>query len=205
MTPDAFDRLGLPPRFALERAVLEARHRELSRVLHPDRHQSAGTAERRRALSEAIDVNHAVRHLKDPASRAELLIARATHRSGAAHDAVDVPDAVDRHELASVAPSPEFLMEILELREELAATKARRDLVGARKLGELVQERERSTLSALEGLLDSGPIGQLLGASSPARAPSIPSEIVVARRRVAELRYLQRFLEELGSIEDELD
>ena len=52
---DPFDTLGLEPRFELDLSALEARQRELSRALHPDRHAGAGAAGRRQALSRAIE------------------------------------------------------------------------------------------------------------------------------------------------------
>ena len=68
-----FETLGLAPTFTLDAAELEQRQRELNRALHPDRHASKGSGERRQALGRAMDVNQAYRTLRDAASRAEAL------------------------------------------------------------------------------------------------------------------------------------
>jgi molecular chaperone HscB len=76
MTVNPFEALGVEPSFALDLAILEQRHRELSRALHPDRHAASGAGERRMALGRAIEVNEAYRILKDPVRRAEALLAQ---------------------------------------------------------------------------------------------------------------------------------
>ncbi len=59
---DPFDLLGIAPRFDLDLPAIELRHRELSKALHPGSlHTGAPAAERRMALSRAIDVNEAFR------------------------------------------------------------------------------------------------------------------------------------------------
>ena len=102
---DPFETLGLEPSYGLDVSVLEQRHRDLSRALHPDRHAVSGAAERRRALGRAIEVNEAFRILKDPVRRAEALLARHGVSSGEGKE----PPA-----------SPALLMEIMERREALA-------------------------------------------------------------------------------------
>ena len=65
--------LEIEPRFDLDPAALEARHKELSRALHPDRYAGRPASERRLALSKAIEVNEAYRALRDPIKRAEAV------------------------------------------------------------------------------------------------------------------------------------
>src|SRR5687767_8455314 len=101
---DAFDVLGLPPAFELDSSALEQRYRDLQRQLHPDKFVHASSSERRESLSRAVSVNDAYRTLQDELKRAELVFTR----------------------LAGHAPDPqrtadsELLMEVMELREELA-------------------------------------------------------------------------------------
>jgi molecular chaperone HscB len=97
-----FDTLGLTPHFALSREVLEQRHRDLSRALHPDRHAGAPPAERALLAHRAADVNDALRALRDPFLRASALL--SLHGS-ALSDADRPPQAM--------------LLEVLELREAL--------------------------------------------------------------------------------------
>src|SRR5689334_12410104 len=74
---DPFEVFGIPPRFEVDLAALELRHRDLSKALHPDRYAGAPAAERRLALNRAIEVNEAWRVLREPVKRAEALFARA--------------------------------------------------------------------------------------------------------------------------------
>jgi len=58
---DPFATLGVEPRFDLDLGEVARRHRELSRALHPDKYTGAPAAERRLALSRAIEVKDAFR------------------------------------------------------------------------------------------------------------------------------------------------
>ena len=167
---DPFDILGVPPRFDLDAAALEARHRELSRALHPDRHMGESPAHRRLALGKAIEVNSAFRTLKDPLRRAEALLQRAGVTVG---------------ETGEPKPPPELLMEMMELREELAEARRSEDSAQIAALKARVEERRASTMQKLAARLDAGP---------PAHA--LPA--------LGELRYLRRFLDEVALIEEEL-
>lgn len=199
MTADPFTTLGLTPRFALQRAELDARHRELSKALHPDRFAGAPASERRRSLSEAINVNHAYRALKDPVQRGKALLSLLD------------PDGAVEDERAD----PEFLMEIMQLRESLSEARERRELTRVRSLADGVRERQARVIAQLGGLLDDGPLARMLTSSrsagaaptsstSPAGAAPDPVRVGRARAALGELRYLRRFLEEVDAIEDEL-
>src|SRR5690606_32621777 len=73
---DPFTILGIEPRFRLDLERVGARHRELSRALHPDRYVDRPANERRLALSRAIEVNQAFGIVRDPVRRALALLAR---------------------------------------------------------------------------------------------------------------------------------
>jgi len=73
---DAFDVLGVEPRFGLDLTELEAHHRKLSAELHPDRQSASSAAERAAKLTQLSEVNQAYRSLSDPISRAEQLLQR---------------------------------------------------------------------------------------------------------------------------------
>src|SRR5690348_9119428 len=108
---DPFATLGLPRRYELDMRQLEANYRELQRVLHPDRHAGASASQRRMNLLKAVEVNEAYRALKNDLSRAEVLLALqagAQPRTAAPED-------------------PDFLMEMLELREALGEAHAAAD------------------------------------------------------------------------------
>jgi molecular chaperone HscB len=70
---DDFTLFGLPQRFALERADVDARWKALQGEVHPDRFAAQGAAARRVAMQWAVRVNEAYRRLKDPLHRAAYL------------------------------------------------------------------------------------------------------------------------------------
>lgn len=177
MTTDPFDTLGLEPTFALDPELIDRRVRELGRALHPDRHATATAGQRRQALGRSIDVNEAGRVLRDPIRRAEVLRKRLL---GAALD-----EAV-----AAKAP-PELLLEMLELRESLAAAKAARDLGKVERLAAPVRDREERALRAIDERFQGALDGTRL-------------DLGALDGDIAELRYLRRFLDEVSLIEDEL-
>jgi molecular chaperone HscB len=170
MMPDPFETLGVEPQFQLDLAALEQRHRDLSRALHPDRYAGAPAAERRLALGRAIDVNEAFRVLKDPVRRAEALLARG---------------GVPVGETREPKPPPDLLIEMMELREELADAGRAKDLARVHQLAERMRGRQR----AVEGRLAQALANRDLN-------PALPA--------LGELRYIRRFLDEVSAIEDEL-
>jgi len=171
MTVDPFETLGVEPVYSLDLAILEQRHRDLSRALHPDRHAASGAAERRMALGRAIEVNEAFRSLKDPVRRAEALLARRGTHSGEGKE----PPA-----------SPALLMEIMERREALAEVRQTKNEAALTRLIAEVSAEALRTQTAL-GNEFASPAGN-------------PAEIL---KRIGELRYYRRFLDEAASIADD--
>jgi molecular chaperone HscB len=172
---DAFDQLGLAPAFDLDEAELERRYRELQKRLHPDKFVHASSSERRASLSHAVSVNEAYRALRDPLKRAELLLAR---HAGPA--------------LGKATVDPELLMEVMELREQLAAARKRRDLAAARTLSTQVSARADTETQALRRAFAELAAGRAEGA------------VQSAAHALMRLRYFQRFQDEVTAIEDEL-
>ncbi|MFZ5893251.1 MAG: Fe-S protein assembly co-chaperone HscB [Myxococcota bacterium] len=177
---DPFETLGLEPRFELDLGVLETRQRELSRALHPDRYAGRGAAERRQALSRAIEVNDAVRVVKDPLRRADALL----RRHGVALDEQD----------AGAQPPPHFLMEVLELRDELGTARRVNDLARVAQLERSFSAREAALLSDV-----SQAFSALSASGDWSRA-----EVEPIAKKLGELRYVRRLLDEARSIQDEL-
>ncbi|AKT37515.1 Fe-S protein assembly co-chaperone HscB [Chondromyces crocatus] len=172
---DPFAILGVEPRFTLDLRAVEQRHRELSRALHPDRYAGAPAAERRLSLGRAIEVNEAWRVVRDPIRRAEALMARS---------------GVELREDAMPKADPAFLMEVMELREELSEAARRKDRARVEALGTQVRAREEASLAALGTVLD-GSAGDR-------------TSIEKALPRLSELKYFRRFLDEVSAIEEDL-
>ncbi len=69
-----FELFGLPARFAVDTAALDARYRELQREVHPDRFAAASRAEQRVSMQLATRVNEAYQTLKSPLRRAVYIL-----------------------------------------------------------------------------------------------------------------------------------
>lgn len=107
-----FTLFGLPVAYRVDHAALDQRYRELQRLVHPDRYASAGDQERRIAMQHATRINEGYRVLKDALARGRYLLELRGYR----------PD--DEH---STHQDPEFLMEQMELREDLIAARQAAD------------------------------------------------------------------------------
>ena len=167
---DPFGLLGLAPGFDVDLAALERAFFERSKALHPDRVTGVtGTtaAERIAALSRSRALNDAYQLIKKPVSRAEYLLARAGVTIG------------DNERL-----DPAFLMEILELREELAGARAAGDTALVGKLQRAMQARRKDALDALPALFAA-------------------SDFAAIKDRLILLRYVNRYLEECDAALDE--
>lgn len=109
---DHFSLFGLPRRYAVDRAELDAAWRELQAKVHPDRHAAATDAAKRVALQWASRVNEAYRVLRSPLLRARYLCELAGH---------------DVQAESNTAMAPAFLMQQMQWREELDVAKAAGD------------------------------------------------------------------------------
>jgi molecular chaperone HscB len=178
---DPFALLGVDRRFEVDLAVLEKTHRELSRALHPDKYAQSGASERRAVLEKAASVNEAWRIVRDPIKRAEALFRLA-----------GVAVGEDREP----KPSPAFLMEVLDEREALADARAARDLAKVRAVGVTMEARA----SAVRRKLADG--FAMLGLVSEGAAPD-HAALERLLPLLGELRFYQRFLEEVSAIEEE--
>jgi len=173
---DPFQTLGVEARFDLDPGELAARHRDLSRALHPDKFARAPAAERRLSLSRAIEVNDAYRLLKDPIRRVEALLRRL---------------GAEVSETSEPKPSPALLMDMMELREELGDARRSKDLVAVRAMRARMQTRETEAFAAIALFFDDVARGDR-------------DKLHAILLRLGELRYVRRFLDEADATEEEL-
>jgi molecular chaperone HscB len=137
LSDNDFVLFGLPGRFALDRADLDARWRKLQASVHPDKFAAEGAAAQRVAMQWAVRVNEAYRRLREPLTRAAYLC----KLRGAPIEAEN-----------NTAMPKSFLMQQMQWREELDEA---RDDPGA--LGEIdtdVRVAEQMLLQELARLLD---------------------------------------------------
>jgi molecular chaperone HscB len=172
---DHFAVLGVARRYELDVGELEARYKDLSRKVHPDRFARADPRARRASLQRTVQLNEAWRTLKDPVRRAEYLLELAGGRKMASAGSVGSED--DR------AVPPALLMEALERREELADARMAGDHARVRRLGEATRARVADAMKAIAAGFEAGRLDD------------------VARALVA-LRYERRFLDEVAVHEE---
>ncbi|CFQ30873.1 co-chaperone HscB [Yersinia bercovieri] len=103
---DYFTLFGLPPRYQLDGNQLTTRYQELQRQFHPDRFANQPERERLASLQQAATINDGYQTLKHPLKRAEYMLSLQGFDLGN-----------EQHTMRDTA----FLMEQLELREELDA------------------------------------------------------------------------------------
>jgi molecular chaperone HscB len=131
-----FELFGLPERFAQERAVVDARWKELQREAHPDKFAAQGPAAQRVAMQWSVRINEAYQRLKDPLKRAAYLC----ELRGAPINAEN-----------NTAMPADFLMEQMAWREALDEADSEGDLD---VLDKKLNRARADVLGRIERLLD---------------------------------------------------
>ena len=100
-----FELFAIPAQFDVDLDLINARYLELQKILHPDRHASLGAQEQLIAVQKTAELNDAFETLKQPLKRAEYILAEKS---------------IDIRGEQQTLQDPEFLMQQMELREELS-------------------------------------------------------------------------------------
>ena len=137
---DYFTLFGLPLRYDVDGSLLASRYQNLQRQFHPDRFASHPERERLMALQQAATINEAYQSLKHPLKRAEYMLSLHGFDLGN-----------EQHTLRDNA----FLMEQLELREELDAIERQPDAesalaVFAERLNNTFKQRSAQMVQELD-------------------------------------------------------
>ena len=138
LSDDDFTLFGLPRRFALDRAALDAQWLALQAKVHPDRFAGQGAASQRLAMQWAVRVNEAYQRLKDPLKRGAYLC--------------ELRGAPIQAENNTAMPRA-FLMQQMAWREAL--DDAGSDAAAVESLDDAVQADERKLLATLGKTLDA--------------------------------------------------
>jgi molecular chaperone HscB len=170
-----FELFGLPVGYIIDKAQLDERYRELQRVIHPDRFANAGDQQRRLSMQGTVRINEAYNTLKDPIERAHYLLSL----NGIQMDAQQ-----------ETTHDSEFLMEQLELREELEAARNKPDPYTV-----------IADLMADINLRISNMVGQM---AVQFETPT-PEHLESAREILRKMRFMQKLRYDAESIEVELD
>ncbi len=133
---DDFELFGLPRQFAQDRAVIDARWKDLQREAHPDRFSAQGAAAQRVAMQWSVRINEAYQRLKDPLRRAAYLC-----------ELQGVPVNAENN----TAMPAEFLMQQMAWREALDEAQ---DVEALDALGAEVGRSRQNLLQRCEQLID---------------------------------------------------
>jgi molecular chaperone HscB len=136
LSDNDFVLFGLPERFELDRADLDARWRTLQSSAHPDKFAAEGAAAQRVAMQWSVRINEAYRRLREPVSRAAYLC-----------ELRGAPIEAERN----TAMPADFLTRQLAWREALDEA---RDGPEVSRLEAEVRSTEQALLAQLQVLLD---------------------------------------------------
>jgi molecular chaperone HscB len=170
-----FELFGLPVGFEVDGAELANRYRELQRAVHPDRFASGTDQEKRLSMQGASRINDAYETLKAPLLRARYLLELKGADVGAASG--NTADA-------------QFLMEQIELREELEAARDKADPYAA----------VADLMSRIEGAIQG-----LLGEMADCLASGTPEHLQQGVAVLQKLQFLYKLRSQTEELEAELD
>lgn len=139
-TSSHFELFGLEPAYAVDRTALEQAYRDLQALIHPDRFAQAGDAERRASMQLATRVNEAYSTLRDPVQRAKHLLELR---------GVDVA-----FETNTQMPT-DFLLQQLEMREELEGAVGKKDFAFLDSLKKKLEAQKRTLESSIGESIDA--------------------------------------------------
>ncbi len=132
-----FELFSLPLQFAQDRAVLDARWKDLQREAHPDKFAAQGAAAQRVAMQWSVRINEAYQRLKNPLQRASYLC----ELNGAPINAEN-----------NTAMPMQFLMQQMEWREALDEARSVEDL---EKIAAQTRASERAQMDKIAQALDA--------------------------------------------------
>ncbi len=144
MARDHFEVLGLPRAYHLDEADLERRYLALQKETHPDRFAKALPRERMEAVVRNTELNDAYKVLKNDVRRAEYLLKL---------EGVDIGEEKPQSTTGAtkqLVVDPKLLMEIMELREELAEARGDGDEGKVAALTTDVQGRRAAAMKTVD-------------------------------------------------------
>lgn len=173
-----FELFGLPAAYVIDNDALRERYRELQRVVHPDRFTGRSEQERRLSMQAVTRINEAYETLRDPMARAVYLLELNGVDPGTGH---------------GTTKDAGFLMQQMELREELAAAGGSED-----------------PMAAVQNFMDriSRMITSSIGQVALDFETRDPTRLEAVREEVVKMQFLRKLLTEAerleASLEDEM-
>ena len=134
-----FELFGLTPQFNLDLAKLETNYRSIQSASHPDRFVTASPAEKLRSMQTATLANEAYQALKNPANRAQYLLAL---------------QGIDAIAETNTAMPADFLMQQMEWREAIDDAKQAKNIDALDDLLIEMQQEAKLLQTKLVDLID---------------------------------------------------
>jgi molecular chaperone HscB len=131
-----FEIFGIERAFAVDRAALDERWKDLQREAHPDRFATADAQAQRQAMQWSVRINEAYQRLKDPLKRAAYLC--------------ELQGAPIQAESNTSMPAA-FLMQQMQWREDLDEAN---DVVELERMADEVAATRRTMLQGLQTTAD---------------------------------------------------
>lgn len=175
---DPFEIFDLPRQYAVDADVLRQRLVKLSAANHPDRFtdplEQADAAERIAAINHAYEVLH------DPAKRAAILLDLIQQG-----DSSSSASKANRDELP-----PDFLMEVMEIRETMEAAIEAGDQDKLDELGQWASTQRQANLNQIAVAFDAH--------QNSVTTDTTPDGLIQqVQCRLNVIRYLERMLEQM--------
>ena len=169
-----FELFGLPATFDIDTDELAVRYRELQRRIHPDKFANASDQDRRLSLQMTALINEGFQTLKDPIRRGRYLLSLR---------GIDLGDETD------TTMDPAFLLEQMELREELEEVRQADN--PHKQLAELANRIEQRLQDKIGQFRRAFAVDSLDGSGK-------------ARNAVREMQFLEKMRREIDNLEEEL-
>ncbi|MEO2268044.1 co-chaperone HscB [Pseudoalteromonas pernae] len=169
-----FELFSIPVDYDIDLQKVSAHYLELQRAAHPDRHSGGSERDKLLAVQKTAEINDALQTLKHPVKRAEYMLAEL---------------GVEIRGEQQTLQDPMFLMQQMELREELEDIKSSSDPDAAiANLEQHIKELNSEYSDQLRTLL----------------ASNDENDWQKAADHVRKLKFVYKLKDELERVEDEL-
>jgi len=181
-----FSLLGLPVSFEIDQNSLNSNYHELQKSIHPDNFANTSDFERRLSVQKAAQINDALETLKNPLRRSIYLLSLYGVELGENDTGMD----------------PAFLMEQMELRENLSQVGEKDDPLAA--LDAILNDVKTRIDKAIEQLSEL--FAELLpeDGQDETSAPLLEEKLKAAKTQVLKMQFLNRLQEECLNKEEDL-
>jgi len=169
-----FELFAVPVDYNVDLATVNKHYLELQRAVHPDRHANASSRDKLMSVQSAAEINDALQTLKHPVKRAEYMLSEL---------------GVDIRAEQQTLQDPLFLMQQMELREELEELESANDPDAA------IANFEKQ-IKQLNEQYSAQLAGQL--------ASNDEQQYQLAADNIRKLKFVYKLRDELARIEDSL-